>query len=384
MKKFQSIVLYAFSALLAGCAANLPPPPPPTGLTPAVPEPPEPVREERVPLETALQAARDNSLEIRTVESLQELAGEFMRNRLLFQLPGRIAETRAGSPPPVELQLQFLDLAISYNHLLGQSGETDLLPIRAERERQLLECENAMLWSRLDALRKEAELLPSPELDRQISRIRLELRFNTGWDERDLDRFDFDTLEKPRPALFSRDALREYAVRQRSETRLYRFPSRLTERFLEQCGHAPESELLLTEGLLRLPGKLEALHLTDPGAATARLRQLGSALGVTLQIDLDLKELRHAVEAMEHARLADAATPGNSAAQIAATRAELAWRLAWYRLVCDAAAPDFRFAPEHVDPAGSAPLPQETEELLRLLAPESAEPEVSSTGQSIH
>ncbi len=357
------------SALPAGCTANLTVPPP-VGLVPAESGPEQgPEAEARLTLEQALSAARGNSLEIKAVESLQQLAGEFMRSRLLLQLPGWISETRAGQPPTAGLQLQFLDVAIGYNHLLGLGGEADLLPVRTERERQLLDSANATLWSRLDAQRQEAALLPSPELEREIARTRLELRFNTGWDEREIDRFDFNTLARPRPALFSRDALREYAVRQRSETRLYRFPAQLAEQYLEQRGHAPESELLLAEALLRLPGRLEELRLSNPDAETARLGRLGSALGVALQIDLDLAELRRAAEAVEHARLAVEASPGNTAARIGAIRAGLAWRTAWYRLICDVAAPDFRFAPEHVDPAGNHPLPPETDELLRLLAP---------------
>ena len=129
-------------------------------------EPEETEPEDPLPLREMLAAARRNMLEIQTIESLQELAGEHVGNARLLQIPGFIDEQRTSVrsyEADRDPRLKLLDDAIAYNDLLSLPAGVDMTEHRRKRAGELLDYQIAALASRLAASRARLKLAPEEE-----------------------------------------------------------------------------------------------------------------------------------------------------------------------------------------------------------------------------
>ena len=321
------------------------------------------------PLAQALREARYNLLEIQTVESLQELAGEHVENRKLLLLPDIISSLRSTPAqywPDGDPRLRYLDDAIAYNYLLSLPDNADMARARNIRAGQLLDYSQLALWSRLAAVREaigledEARL---PDLRREENSLLMELRLATGLPTAELEKIDFSTLAEVRPVAAEPAALQRYAAMNRSESAGTSFSASFPELVRKLYRFDRAAELLLAESLFRLPRKLDGLRLNDPAADLRGVAALACAAGAAFEVELDWRSLNRAYDEYRLHSLAAEVDPANRSARLKANEARLAWRLAWYRLLTDLGVPDITGAlPEHFPAPGG-----ETKRESRLL-----------------
>lgn len=324
------------------------------------------------PLAQALREARYNLLEIQTVESLQELAGEHVENRKLLLLPDIISSLRSTLAqywPDGDPRLRYLDDAIAYNYLLSLPDNADMARARNSRAGQLLDYSQLALWSRLAAVREAIELEDEarlPDLRREENSLLMELRLATGLPTAELEKIDFSTLAEVRPVAAEPAALQRYAAMNRSESAGTSFSASFPELVRKLYRFDRAAELLLAESLFRLPRKLDGLRLNDPAADLRGIAALACAVGAAFEVELDWRSLNRAYDEYRLHSLAAEVDPANRTARIKANEARLAWRLAWYRLLTDLGVPDITGAlPEHFpEPGGEV---KRESRLLELL-----------------
>ena len=349
---------FSMILLLAGGCFSVAPDAAPSGTA---------AEEEAFGLRRAQLAARANFLEIHTVESLQELAGEHVDNQLLLRLPEAVAEARAGripDNPEHDSRLTFLDAAIAYCHLLAPGEDADLAERRKPRSEELLDCAVALLWCKLAAVTAEIDTIgPTPERNQRAEELKMELRLYTGLSAGELARFDFSSLACPEPLSEELIALQKRAVRQRSESRGARFGAGLWRRCERFFGHDRAMPFLLAEGLLRLPRRISERSIADPGFRAEETARLASALGVAAEIDLLYGHLTRAYEVWRLAKLKQELRPEGEEEFLAELSARLSWRIAHYRMTADLGRPD----PTPPEPEEEEPDSELADRLFSLL-----------------
>ena len=271
-------------------------------------------------LEDLFSAARRNMLEIQTIESLQELAGEHVGNARLLQIPGLIDEWR----PTVQNfdadrdpRLRLLDDAIAYN---------DLITIPA-------------LASRLVAARERLKLAPDDAERRRAEELALELRILTGLPADEIAEFNKNALADPVAPPSNPDFLYTVASERRSETAGFRLSAATVHRLRSRYGDDAAAEAMLAEALYRLPRRLAGHSLQEKDGFAMYAVHQANALGCAFEVDLDRRHLAAAWNRVQHAKLKLELHPGDREAALELVDATLSWRLAWYRLLTDLAIP---------------------------------------------
>lgn len=305
-----------------------------------------------LPLREMLAAARRNMLEIQTIESLQELAGEHVGNARLLQIPGFIDEQRTSVrsyEADRDPRLKLLDDAIAYNDLLSLSAGSDMAEHRRKRAGELLDYQIAALASRLAAIRARQKLSPEEEGKRREEELALELRVLTGLSSEEINEFSGTSLATPAAPPEQADPLYITASERRSESAGFRLAPSTVHALRRLYRDDAAAEAMLAEALYRLPRRLAGHSLQETKGYAMYAIHLANALGAAFEIDLDLKHLRDAWKRIRHARLRQELHPGERKSALELIDATLAWRLAWYRLLTDLA----------VSPAGELPPPPE-------------------------
>ncbi len=311
-------------------------------------------------------AARKNFLEIQAADSLQLLAGEYVGNQLLLRIPDAAAGVRGGRKavsPELDLQLPLLEASVSYCYLLTQERNAELLELRLPRSAELLDRTVALLWSKLAAVSEEIGLLgETPERRRLAEEYQMELRVYTGLRAEEIARCRFDTLPYPQPQIGELSDLQKRAVRQRSESKGALYSPELSRKCKEFFRYDRATPLLIAEGLLRLPRRIEEYRIAHPHFDGIQAARLGAALGVAAGIELDFDYLGRAYENWRIAKLKLELTPQDKDAQLAEISARLDWRIAYFCFLADLGSGD-RMPPA----TGSAADSELETELLKLL-----------------
>lgn len=293
-------------------------------------------------LEDLFAAARRNMLEIQTIESLQELAGEHVGNARLLQIPGLIDEWRTtvrNFDIDRDPRLKLLDDAIAYNDLLTLPPETDMVEHRRIRAGELLRYRVAALASRLVAARERLGIAPDDAEKRRAEELALELRILTGLPAEEIDELDSRALADPVAPPEKPELLYSAASERRSETAGFRLPARAVHTLRRLYRDDAAAEAMLAEALYRLPRRLAGHSMQEKEGFAMYTVHLANALGCAFEVDLDRRHLAAAWNRVHHAKLKLELHPGDREAALELVDATLSWRLAWYRLLTDLAIP---------------------------------------------
>ena len=343
---------------------------------PPAPAEPVPPRETAAPadekqyyrLEDLFSAARRNMLEIQTIESLQELAGEHVGNDRLLQIPGLIDEWRttvrhydADRDP----RLKLLDDAIAYNDLIALPPGADMVEHRRKRAAELLRYQVAALASRLVAARERLKLVPDDEEKRREEELALELRILTGLPAEEIGEFNGSALADPAAPPENPDFLYTAASERRSETAGVRLAPQSVHTLRRLYRDDAAAEAILAEALYRLPRRLAGHSLQEKEGFAMYTVHLANALGCAFEIDLDCRHLSAAWKRVRHAKLKLELHPGDRKTALELIDATLAWRLAWYRLLTDLAVPLTGKLPKPSAPVTAPAIPGTLELLCR-------------------
>lgn len=317
-------------------------------------------------LRDLLSAARRNMLEIQTIESLQELAGEHVGNARLLQIPGFIDELRTTVrkyETDRDPRLKLLDDAIAYNDLLHLPAGVDMAGHRRRRAGELLDYQVAALASRFAAARDRFKLAPDDATRRKLENLALELRVLTGLYAEEIDEFNPASLATPFAPPETADTLYVIASERRSETAGLPITAESVHALRRRYRDDAAAEAMLADALYRLPRRLAGHSLREQAGYAMHTVHLANALGTAFEADLDHRTLSAAWKRVRHARLKLELHPGDRKSRFELIDATLAWRLAWYRLLTDLAAPLTGKLPA---PSASAakPLPPGTLDLL--------------------
>lgn len=331
-------------------------------------EPEETEPEDPLPLREMLAAARRNMLEIQTIESLQELAGEHVGNARLLQIPGFIDEQRISVrsyEADRDPRLKLLDDAIAYNDLLSLPAGVDMTEHRRKRAGELLDYQIAALASRLAASRARLKLAPEEEERRREEKLALELRVLTGLSAEEIAEFSGASLATPAAPPEQADPLYITASERRSESAGFRLAPSTVRALRRLYRDDDAAEAMLAEALYRLPRRLAGHSLQETEGYAMYAIHLANALGAAFEIDLDLKHLRDAWKQVRHAGLKQELHPGEKKSALELIDATLAWRLAWYRLLTDLALPPAGKLPPPPEPVNESAIPGTLELLCR-------------------
>ena len=338
---------------------------------PAESESPQP-SSEKVRLNNVLDAARRNLLEIRIIDSLQNLAGEYAENRLLLEIPSLAADPEQKDFfSSNDIRLRILDDAIAYNHLLSIGNKEKMVEERRQRSAELLDFDIAARVTELTAARELLELAEEQSegnaLRNRIEELELELRVDTGLSSEELARFDSSSLAAVCPIAVPAEHLHAWAAIHRSEAGHVPLPAGFITEFRRKGAFYRNGEFQIAEFLLRLPRRLALEELEGTSADIRGTAALANAAAVASQIDLDLTALQRAGEAWN---LADLKLRLDSADRSAARRkieALREWRIAWYRLLIDLGGLQMtEELPDFPAPIDCGPTPA-SETLFRLL-----------------
>ncbi len=359
----------------AGCTvyvtAEPEPAAPPAAAPPPVrqPAPPQPAEEKQdYRLEDLFAAARRNMLEIKTIESLQELAGEHVGNDRLLQIPGRIDEWRTTErrfDADRDPRLKLLDDAIAYNDLLSLPPGADMVEHRRKRVAELLRYQVAALASRLVAARERLKLLPDAGEKRREEALALELRILTGLPAEEIGALGSDALADPAAPPENPDVLCTTASERRSETAGIRLAPRTVHDLRRLYRDDAAAEAMLAEALYRLPRRLAGHSLKEKEGFALYAVHLANALGCAFEVALDCRHLTAAWNRVRHAKRKVELQPGDRERALELIDATLAWRLAWYRLLTDLALPLTGKLPPPSAPVTAPPVPGTLELLCR-------------------
>lgn len=333
------------------------------------PLPPQPAEEKQYyRLEDLFAAARRNMLEIKTIESLQELAGEHVGNDRLLQIPGLIDEWRTTVrkfDTDRDPRLKLLDDAIAYNDLISLPPGADMVEHRRERAAELLRYQVAALASRLVAARERLQLLPDAEEKRREEELALELRILTGLPAEEIGELSGSALADPAAPPENPDFLYTTASERRSETAGIRLAPRTVHDLRRLYRDDAAAEAMLAEALYRLPRRLAGHSLKEKEGFALYTVHLANALGCAFEVALDCRHLTAAWKRVRHAKLKLELHPGDRKTSLELIDATLAWRLAWYRLLTDLALPLTGKLPPPSAPVTAPPIPGTLELLCR-------------------
>ncbi len=309
---------------------------------PATTTPPPTEEKQYYRLEDLFSAARRNMLEIQTIESLQELAGEHVGNARLLQIPGLIDEWRTtvqNFDADRDPRLRLLDDAIAYNDLITIPSGVDMVEHRRIRAGELLRYRVAALASRLVAARERLKLVPDDAERRRAEELALELRILTGLPADEIAEFNKNALADPVAPPSNPDFLYTVASERRSETAGFRLSAATVHRLRSRYGDDAAAEAMLAEALYRLPRRLAGHSLQEKDGFAMYAVHQANALGCAFEVDLDRRHLAAAWNRVHHAKLKLELHPGDREAALELVDATLSWRLAWYRLLTDLAIP---------------------------------------------
>ena len=221
---------------------------------PATTTPPPTEEKQYYRLEDLFSAARRNMLEIQTIESLQELAGEHVGNARLLQIPGLIDEWRTtvqNFDADRDPRLRLLDDAIAYNDLITIPSGVDMVEHRRIRAGELLRYRVAALASRLVAARERLKLAPDDAERRRAEELALELRILTGLPADEIAEFNKNALADPVAPPSNPDFLYTVASERRSETAGFRLSAATVHRLRSRYGDDAAAEAMLMMFSLR-------------------------------------------------------------------------------------------------------------------------------------
>ena len=309
---------------------------------PATTTPPPTEEKQYYRLEDLFSAARRNMLEIQTIESLQELAGEHVGNARLLQIPGLIDEWRttvqnfAADRDP---RLRLLDDAIAYNDLITIPSGVDMVEHRRIRAGELLPYRAPARASRMVAARERLKLAPDDAERRRAEELALELRILTGLPADEIAEFNKNALADPVAPPSNPDFLYTVASERRSETAGFRLSAATVHRLRSRYGDDAAAEAMLAAAVFRLPRRLAGHSLQEKDGFAMYAVHQANALGCAFEVDLDRRHLAAAWNRVQHAKLKLELHPGDREAALELVDATLSWRLAWYRLLTDLAIP---------------------------------------------
>ena len=310
--------------------------------------------------------ARKKHLEAAAFSVVQQQAAEFSSSEKKIYIHELLREQNSSVQP--ESISRMLEDAICGNHLLGgvEPG-ADLVKIQSVRSGQLLDFATASAAVQLGTALQLYDL-GIAEARQEIHSAEMELRNLTGAAPQDLARLNLSKLPKPHPLKEKLITLQQFAAFNRPESKgTLIYPELLYD--IKQF-YRNDSRLLLlyAADLYHFQTALNKRKEVN-AALFRRTSRLANAVGIALQVELDVQNLNRAYDACRllELKLQLSKNPPQEV-RAEALRLTRQWHLAWLKLRADIGMTDFDL-PLPVFPEQSPPeLTAETALLFELLA----------------